>query len=479
MSLKPEIFIKKYSQAIKTGTAAIFVGAGLSRNNGFVDWKELLRPLANELDLDIESEQDYLTLAQYYVNYARSKNTVNEEILNYLTSDVSTIPNENICTLARLPINTYWTTNYDTLLEQALQKENRCYDVKTSIENLPSTLYTREAVVYKMHGDVKYPTRTILTKQDYEQYEITFPLFRELLAHDLISRTFLFIGFSFQDPNLRHILSRIKIGCKENMRTHYCILKNVTRSDYPQEKDLTKKIRKQNFQIEELKRYGIRTILVNTYDEIQPILRQLEQFVLIKNVFISGSADEFKEPWLEPKAKELARMLAKQLVSNDYHLVCGMGKGLGAQVVEGALSEIYEHKFRCLDKYLSLFPSPFEIPQEKRAEIFTQYRKDLLCQSGVAIFFFGNKKDPNEPQKIIMANGCIEEFEIAKAQGKYIIPIGSTGYAAQEILKKVKQNIEDYPYLKKYLDILENSTSIEILIKTVLDILNDLNKLNS
>ena len=44
-------FLKEYIKAIRDGNAAVFAGAGLSRPSGFVDWKELLRPLAEEIGL--------------------------------------------------------------------------------------------------------------------------------------------------------------------------------------------------------------------------------------------------------------------------------------------------------------------------------------------------------------------------------------------------------------------------------------------
>ena len=47
-------FKRQYVKAIQEGYAAIFAGAGLSRPSGFVNWKELLRELAEEIHLDVE-----------------------------------------------------------------------------------------------------------------------------------------------------------------------------------------------------------------------------------------------------------------------------------------------------------------------------------------------------------------------------------------------------------------------------------------
>ena len=55
----------------------------------------------------------------------------------------------------------------------------------------------------------------------------------------------------------------------------------------------------------------------------------------------------------------------------------------------------------------------------------------MLSDVGIAIFMFGNKR--NEQGEVVEADGCLQEFEIAKSLGRVIIPIGSTGYAAKTI----------------------------------------------
>lgn len=51
------IFINRYVKEIKEHNAAVFLGAGFSKSSGFVDWKSLLKGIADELGLDIEKEE--------------------------------------------------------------------------------------------------------------------------------------------------------------------------------------------------------------------------------------------------------------------------------------------------------------------------------------------------------------------------------------------------------------------------------------
>lgn len=121
-------FKKSYSKAIREGYAAIFAGAGLSKASGFVEWKELLNDLAREINLDVEKESDLVEVAQYYVNEKNSRNEINEKILNRFITESQ--ESENIRILSELPIQIFWTTNYDHLIEDTLKKFGKHVDVK-------------------------------------------------------------------------------------------------------------------------------------------------------------------------------------------------------------------------------------------------------------------------------------------------------------------------------------------------------------
>jgi hypothetical protein len=56
--LPQETFLREYGDAVAEGTAAVFVGAGMSRAAGYVDWAELLSEFALELGLDLDVETD-------------------------------------------------------------------------------------------------------------------------------------------------------------------------------------------------------------------------------------------------------------------------------------------------------------------------------------------------------------------------------------------------------------------------------------
>lgn len=468
-------FIREYSRAIVEGYAAVFAGAGLSRPSGIVNWKDLLRPLAEDIGLDIEKESDLVAVAQYYKNDRNGRAGINQKILNEFTKCVET--NENVKILTRFPIQTYWTTNYDSLLEEGLKENNRKADVKITQESLAENIYDRDAVVYKMHGDAKSPSEAVLTKDDYEAYSISRPLFRTALQGDLISKTFLFVGFSFEDPNLDYILSQIRILLGESTREHYCFFEKVKKYSDESDEDYAYRKIKQEFRIKDLQRYGIQAVILNSYEDITTILHSIESNILSKNIFISGSISKYYEPWTAEIVNMFTFNLAKQLVQGGYKIVSGFGLGIGSSVINGALNEIMNSKYKHVDEYLCLRPFPQHASNgENLANLWTNYRENMIGESGVAIFMFGNKLTNGseiEDGSVCIANGMLEEFKIAKEKSCMIIPLGSTGWAAEYIFKEIVSNIDDYPYLKKHLNILRSCTDADTLINTVFEIINE------
>lgn len=468
MSISKEELIRNYAKAIREGNAAIFGGAGLSRPSGFVDWKGLLRPLASDIGLNVEKETDLLSVAQFYKNQRRTRAGINQAILDAFSSDARI--NENIQIISRLPIFTYWTTNYDELLEKGIREANRNPDVKSESDQLSNMKRDRDAIVYKMHGDVNHPANAVLTKEDYELYEHRRPLFRTALKGDLVSKVFLFIGFSFEDPNLDYILGQIHSLLGENIPNHYCFSKRVQEDEFDDPKEYGYCKARQDMQEENLRNYGIQTVFVNSYSEITDILREIERVSKLYNVFISGSAEEYSSPWDKKQAEELAGKLAQALVRAECCVTSGYGVGLGSAIINGALDVIYSEKYRHIDEHLCLRPFPQNISDPKeRANRWKEYRESIIDDTGISIFMFGNKKDAIS-SRIVIADGCLEEFRIAKEKGNIIIPIGSTSYAAKIIWDEVKNNLSDYPYLSDSIDKLGMETNIDNIVSIIMDI---------
>ena len=451
-----EKFIKDFVDEIQQGNAAIFAGAGLSVAAGFVNWHELLSPIMKDLGLnpEIEKETDLVAVAQYYCNKTRSRNRLNQLIINKLSDCTEPTCNHKI--LARLPINTYWTTNYDKLIEKALEQVGKILDVKYTTKHLTSTKKMCNAVVYKMHGDVDHPHDAILTKDDYDQYYIKCGKFIDLLTCDLMSKTFLFIGFSFTDPNIDYVLSRVRSVFNENQRQHYCFLKTRSKQDDESEDKFKNDQIKQQLAIEDLKRFNITTLLIDDYSEITDILKRIELQFRQRTIFISGSAEEYGDNWTKQKAEEFLCDLSRNLIKKDFRIVTGFGLGVGDFIIVGAVKEIYRNKGRIEDS-LIIRPFPQETSnKEELLRFYEGYRQEFISTAGICLVVFGNKKDNNKTVflnekkyngsncETDLSSGVQREFEIAKEKGLKIVPIGATGYMAEKIWEEVMSNFDKY-----------------------------------
>jgi rRNA-processing protein FCF1 len=203
-----EEFIRDYSKAILSSCAALFVGSGLSRPAGYSDWKDILREAAADIKLDIERETDLISLAQYYVN-TKSRTKIDKTISEFFSKKHS--PTENRILLASLPIKSYWTTNYDQLLERTFDSLNKTYAVLTDDISLKKFIDRNGVVIHKLHGDVETPSEAVITRQDYEDFARKHEILLANLKGGLCSKSFLFLGYSLTDTDIRHILSQIRL----------------------------------------------------------------------------------------------------------------------------------------------------------------------------------------------------------------------------------------------------------------------------
>ncbi len=466
--MRRSTFIKKYIKAINDGSAAVFAGAGLSVPSGYVSWKELLRPFAEEIGLSIDKEHDYLAIAQYYCNKQGSRAGINDIVLEAFTKETKS--NNSLKIITRLPIDVYWTTNYDHLLEEALKENGRKPDVKITNENLATNLKDCSAIVYKMHGDVLFPNDTVLIKEDYETYRINREPFTTILKGHLLSKTFLFLGFSFEDPNLSNILGWIKNLLGANVREHYCLFEKVAIKSEESQEDFAYRKAKQDLIVDDLKRYGIQAILLETYAEIPDVLKQIENQCNLNNIFVSGSMSLDNSQWTVESAKLFAASLAQELVSEEMHIISGYGAEIGSAVITGVLNEVKQRKYAHFDEYLKLYPFPQPKPGEDFKELWHDYRVEIIKDCGVVVFLFGNKLD-KEGNKVI-ANGMFDEFEIARNQNIIMIPIASTGDAARQIYDEMYKYKNEYDYLNNYWDVLKNETDVKKLSQIIKDIIN-------
>ncbi|WLA74087.1 SIR2 family protein [Bradyrhizobium diazoefficiens] len=102
--------------------------------------------------------------------------------------------------LVRLPWADIFTTNWDSLLERAVDTYDRSYDAVVTVEQIASTSAPR---IVKLHGCARSGTRLIFTEEDFRTYPKAFAPFVSLVQQSLMENVLVLFGFSGADPNFR------------------------------------------------------------------------------------------------------------------------------------------------------------------------------------------------------------------------------------------------------------------------------------
>ena len=442
--MKAGEFVDQWAKSLERGSAAGFIGAGLSRRAGYPDWRILLADIARELGLDIEAEYDLAAVAQYSLNKAaRKRNRLTRLIVDHFPPRPDAP--EPFRILARLPVRHVWTTNYDKLAETAWEQEGKLLDVKSRNDDLGFDRSWAHAILYKVHGTIDHPAEVVIAKDDYELYRRTRPGFLQVLTGQFVTKQMLFLGFSFTDPNLAHLFASIREAFKDNGPEHYAIVRRPKKGTGAGAKKRfeTESIRHALW-VEDLQRYGIQCVEVDEYEEVDEILRSVELKLAGRSVFVSGSFPDTvstdERLYVEDVAHEIGRAIAQQ----EKRLVSGFGLVVGGAAIAGALEVILEDATPNLEKALLLRPFPHKTPKGiEKGEFQKRYRESMIQQAGACIFICGLKSAGKGAP--VIADGVLEEFEAARALGRPVLPIGSTGGAARRIWEMLANDAAGAP----------------------------------
>lgn len=358
-------FVNKYADKLVQGTASVFAGAGLSMAAGYPSWKALLKQIADELDIDLDSEPDLAGVAQWYINHQRNVRTqIGQVIVDSLPRRP---PPESLRVLARLPLKHLWTTNYDRLIETAWEQVGKSLAVRTQPSQLGVPDPKAHATLYKMHGSVDFPTEVVIAKEDYELYRRDRGAFFHLLTGHAIGMSFLFLGFSFTDANISHLFGLLREILTDAPQEHYAIVRRPapasTKAKAADKEKARRELSRHKHWVDDLQRYGIYCVEVDDFDEIVDILKEVELRVARASVFVSGSypveavASE-EGQFIAAVAEGVGRIIARK----PCRLVSGFGLTVGSAVVSGCLGEAYKAKHVHLDSAMLLRPFPQTTP---------------------------------------------------------------------------------------------------------------------
>ncbi|WP_278962873.1 SIR2 family NAD-dependent protein deacylase [Mitsuokella multacida] len=207
-NFEDEKYIKLLAESLWSGTATAMVGAGFSLNarpcspktKPMASWSGLIGDMKEELGLtDAEKDNyDALNTAELYkATFGRSQL---EHFLESHLPDREYEPGTLHKDFVNLPWADIFTTNYDTLLERAMDTLSRPYHHIIAIKDIPGAQRPR---LVKLHGSFGAERPLIFTATDYRRYPVKNAPFVNMVQEAIMENSLCLIGFSGDDPNFR------------------------------------------------------------------------------------------------------------------------------------------------------------------------------------------------------------------------------------------------------------------------------------
>lgn len=451
MPIGKEQFITQFAQQALDERISLFLGAGGSCDVGYPNWADLFAPFAKSLGTPMDESTDCYRLAQYYSNEygsAELRKNINERI------NRNNYKSRLLDELLDIGFTNIWTTNFDNAVEMNYQKRDVLTNKVFRDSDFSNIAINKRINIFKMNGDVTNLEGVVATQSDYEKYSDTHHIMLMFFKRELISSTFLFVGYSFTDHLVLDCLSEIEryLGC--SAAYHYTIMKNNPSDPYF------------GYFVQDLEqRYHIRVLLVDEYADIANVLSELNERIRSKRVFISGAFSS-SDMEIEEYSHGISKCLVTSLFESDYRIVNGIGRRFGTHLIGYANEVLTKQGVKDFEKYLLV--KPFVGNKSDAAIKKKVMREKVIGQCGAAIFVFGDI----DKNAVDGRSGVYEEFQIAHQQHKTIIPISYPGMISEEIWKNIKENLTEFPYLEGKLDLLTSTQKPQKVAELIVQILD-------
>jgi hypothetical protein len=195
-------------ESIDRGKCVLFIGSGVSATAGLPTAAMLTRLLAEASRYPATYAQDLLDVAEYY-EAVHGRADLLATLKEHLRSPRPSRVHRQIAAMAP-QFTSIVTTNYDSLLEEALDDLGQRYRRIADEADFGRSI-GHEIALLKLHGD--FSSRDIvLTRRDYQRHVAAAS--RSLMVCELKARlasgTVLFVGYSLRDYNFAALYSSVR-----------------------------------------------------------------------------------------------------------------------------------------------------------------------------------------------------------------------------------------------------------------------------
>jgi hypothetical protein len=388
--------IRRFAEALSKGTGSLFVGAGVSAGSGLPDWEQALSELTKErLSIEIDRSDSFPLLAQYIVN----KDMGNRgSLISSLKSIFHRLSrqNPNHHAISLMNVKTIWTTNYDTLLEEAFAGSHIA--VRVNDDGITWPIPAADIEIIKMHGciDRSRQDDIVITQEDYEDYHIRRPATVQRLRQDIITKSLLFVGYSFRDPNVASLFTIARRLKSSATQTHYMIAKRGRRAD----------LRAASW-YEDLRRAGIHVVEVDDYSQIPRILLNIAKKSVGRTIYFTGShkdANRDERTYCAEVGRRVAELYksGSASISDAPVVMDGQSTGRSREIIAAFVNSIIDNRLdirRHIRFYSNSYSSnPHLADNPSLIPLLKQMRAPLMKNTQVVVAFDGGMGTEAEVQ---------------------------------------------------------------------------------
>jgi len=226
-------FPKPVLDDLVTGKWLPVIGAGMSLNASVPAgkrmplWAAMSKQLTDELtDYSSTSILDGISAYQHEYGRARLIERLSDILL--IRDAQPGNAHKEFCTI---PFDIVCTTNFDFLLERQYDLTPRYVYPVVDEEQLSINAGNAGTLLLKLHGDLRHPSRLIVTEADYDGFLSNYPLLATYLSNLLIAKTAVFIGYSLEDPDFRQLWQIVSERLGRSRRMAYAIAVNAKNAD--------------------------------------------------------------------------------------------------------------------------------------------------------------------------------------------------------------------------------------------------------
>jgi hypothetical protein len=208
--------IQSLIEYISASRPIFVVGAGPSCDAGLPSWKRLTSGVLDELrllpKLDIEAAEEAFAKDKYAICLGLAAKLTS---LDWLYNTCGKLLDESgkrgaqYALLTKLPAHGFITTNFDALLEAHFDDASQAsISFGNDHDQLAQVDFATQRSIVKLHSDFKNTNTIVLTDRQYRDvlHDPKFLPLRTFLAAQFQANRIVFIGYSFNDPDLDFLL---------------------------------------------------------------------------------------------------------------------------------------------------------------------------------------------------------------------------------------------------------------------------------